>query len=719
MQLSLQLIVTISLLLLTHPSFGQDILETNFYQLTIENSTITSIYDKTRGQEYIIRPADKSFGLFSIQLIKNNTPFIELNTKDFKFQREHSKKNTITLNYENETVRVTVSINLIDSDKEILWNISIQLKDTTIAVGRVDFPQLQLNTESPEKTNQNYFVFPVAEGRKVGSQKKFWKTYPSDLAAQLVIYCAPQASFILWTDDNRGHVKTFGFERIDKNSVHFEVQHRMPYINGKDWGMPYKIHMAFFEKDWQTSANAYRQWHENQLWSKTKFKHRTDVPVFLHSPPLCLTSDLTKEKDLNLLEQNLLSYRNIYNVPIIYIPFGWEKYDKWIGIDYFPVSIGNETFHNLAVKLEKQQIYICGFISGYKWAYSSPAYSKDPSLTKKLTDYYKKTQGGHLSEKNSCGEPNSRMLAEMKQTILCRGTDFGEEFFPKTASTMLDLGFRAVHLDQDNLESLDGINGCYDTSHNHPIPCGTWSTKLIIEAFEKISASAKKQGINNLLLTKEWGYELLNMHIHGHQIRNYNIVTDPNLIPLIQYLYHEYLPAILGSVNAKNHNIRMIAAQIIYGQIPSLGFWDSPAESIETLPMQTKLLLNDYYNAIKTFAKDYLLYGKMLPPIIPDIPILNTTVNITKHNRSDETAVKWPLVLQSAWEDENGNIGIFAVNLQKKSFVVHCPVPEGYYTQAKTYIGGNIDNILKIGTAEPIKWELFPERLQSILFLKD
>lgn len=712
----IQLIVTILLLLLTNPSFGQDILETNSQSLTIENSTITSIYDKTRGQEYIAYPADKSFGLFSIQLIKNNKPFLELNTKDFTLQKEQSKKNTITLIYENETARVTVSINLIDSDKETSWDISIRLKDTAIAVGRVDFPQLQLNNNSSEKLNPYYFVFPTAEGRKVSPQNKFWKTYPADLAAQLAVYCAPQASFILWTDDNQGHVKTFGFESIDKNSVLFEVQHRMPYINGKDWDMPYKIRMAFCGKEWQSAANVYRQWHKNQLWSKTKFKHRTDMPDFLHSPPLCITSDLTTENDLNLLEQNLLSYRNVYNVPIIYTPFGWEKYEKWIGIDYFPVSIGNEVFHSLAAKLEKQQIYICGFISGYKWAYSAPTYSNDPSLTEKLADYYKKNQGWHLSEKKSSGKPNSRTLDGMQQTILCRGTDFGEEFFPKTASTMLDLGFKAVHFDQDNIESLDGINGCYDISHNHPIPCGTWSTKLITEAFKKISASAKKQGINNLLLTREWGYELLNMHIHGQQIRNYNIAINPDLMPLVQYLYHEYLPAMLGSVTAKDKDIRMLAAQIIYGQIPSLGFFRSPAESIEMLPPQTKLFLNDYYSAIKTFAKDYLLYGKMLAPIIPDIPVINTTVNAAKHNQG-ETAVEWPLVLQSAWEDENGNIGIFAVNLQKNPFVVTCPVPEGCYPQAKTYIGGNIDNTLDTSAADSIKWELFPERLQSILFL--
>ena len=113
----------------------------------------------------------------------------------------------------------------------------------------------------------------------------------------------------------------------------------MPYEYGERWNPDYSVHTTCCDETWQSAANVYRQWHSQQFWSKTKFKNRKDIPRFFHAPPLCINSQLPLE-DIETLEKNLMSYRQKYKVPIIYLPVGWEKHGAWIGPDDFPVSIG-------------------------------------------------------------------------------------------------------------------------------------------------------------------------------------------------------------------------------------------------------------------------------------------------------------------------------------------------------------------------------------------
>jgi hypothetical protein len=117
---------------------------------------------------------------------------------------------------------------------------------------------------------------------------------------------------------------------------------------------------------------------------------------------------------------------------------------------------------------------------------------------------------------------------------------------------------------------------------------------------------------------------------------------------------------------------------------------------------------------MKVFAKDYLLYGKMLKPIIEGIPENKVLFDDEKSGKKIEIIV--PVVRQSAWEDESGNTGLFAINTQKEQITVQVPVPGKGDQIATFFIGDKELRKQTVKAGEKIEWTITPERLEAIIF---
>ena len=64
-------------------------------------------------------------------------------------------------------------------------------------------------------------------------------------------------------------------------------------------------------------------------------------------------------------------------------------------------------------------------------------------------------------------------------------------------------------------------------------------------------------------------------------------------MPLAQYLYHENIPVMFGWVTAGSPSTWELAAMLVYGQIPSLAFWNAPAEEPASIPAVSQSILTD------------------------------------------------------------------------------------------------------------------------------
>lgn len=564
-------------------------------RVVLKRGRITSLKDKIRSREHASPETDSSPGLFHIQFVKNALPAGKVDATEMACRLVRRTDNELEIEFEHPLATALVRLGQGESPGEMCWSISVQPKDPTLAIGRVAFPVVATPVTSNGQDKK--YLSPLFEGRflPLRQTSSNWRSYPSDVFAQMMACLSPGGGFLLWTDDGQGHVKAIGFDRLEKT---------------------------------------------------TEF----------------------------------------------------------------------------AVRLREQGIVIGGFISGYYWTtHREPG---SPEQDRALADFFEEHDGLELCERTRTGELLASRREDRDCYRLCRGTPFGRGFLQQTARSLFDLGVTVIHDDQDHGPYPDGIGSCFDASHGHPIPCGPWSTAVTRDALREIRAEAQRRGLKDFFLTKESCSELFNLELHAYQARFFHEDSKPGLVPLAQYLYHEHIPVIFGWVTAKNRSPWELGATLVYGQIPSLAFWDAPADQPNAIPAESTRLLEDYYGAMKTYAKPFLLYGRMRHPLIPDAPTVQREIRqIGIRKLPAPKTITVPSVIQSAWDDGHGNVGVFAVNTQDKPVVLKVQVPGEGRWRATFYMGAAKQSEAEIVAIEKsltpetsFDWTLPPLRLCGLIF---
>ncbi|MFZ5830733.1 MAG: DUF6259 domain-containing protein [Planctomycetota bacterium] len=694
------------------------VLESDSVRLVLREGRLVSLFDKSRSLEHVATDADPSRGLFRVQFVRGVEPAGEIDATQMTSSVTQRSADKAEIAFEHARASAQVRVNVRDGGNggsgcgESQWSISVRPKDAAEAVGLVTFPVIV--TPQRAEGGEKRYLFPMFEGRFAPlSQPPLWRAYPAHLFAQLIACAGPQGGFLLWTDDGLGHSKAFGFANLRPNAA-FGVRHQMAYESGKTWESPYSTRVSFCDGDWQAAADIYRDWATRQPWSSTAFRDRQDMPELLRHPPLCISTQLDRE-NVNDLPDRLAAWAERFDVPIVYRPLGWEKHGNWVGIDYLPPSIGEDEFRTLAARLKEQGIALSGFISGYRWTTNIRGAS--PETNRALAEFFKEHDGPSVCERTRAGELLSSFAEGRDSYRICRGTPLGRRFLSETARQLFDLGFTTIHDDQDHGPYPDGTESCFDATHGHPIPCGPWSTTITRESLREIRAEAARRGLNDFFLTKESCSELLNMDLHAYQARLFHESSKPDLVPLVQYLYHEQIPMIFGWVTANSRSTRDLAAMLVYGQVPSLAFWNAPAERPDAIPAAASTLLDDYFGAMKSYARPFLLYGRLRRPLIADVPVVHKTIRQIKDRKLRQPqTIDLPLVIQSAWDDGHGNVGIFAVNTQDAEAVLTVPAPGEGQWQATVYTGAHVEDRRELAAGGELTWRLAPGRLGAIMF---
>ncbi|MCL4206148.1 MAG: hypothetical protein KJ000_26995 [Pirellulaceae bacterium] len=698
---------------LEHADVANEVtLENASTRVVLRDGRIVSLLDKARSVQHVSPEADPDRGLFRIQLVDGVQPAGEVDAAQMTSQVSHRAADAAEIEFEHPRVTARVRVRLSPSPGETHWWMAAEPKDAALAVGQVTFPVLL----TPRSTGgeEKRYLFPMFEGRfSPLSQPPMWRPYPAHLFAQMIACVGAAGGFLLWTDDGEGQVKAFGFTNL-RSTAMFGVRHQMPYEPARRWEMPYHTRLSFCGGTWQDAAEVYRVWATAQPWSNTPLRERQDAPELLRHPPLCISTQIEKE-DLTDLPDRLAAWGERFDVPIIYRPLGWEKHGNWVGIDYFPPSIGEDQFRTLASRLKERGITVSGFISGYRWTTHSQGASS--AGNRELAGFFAQQDGDRNCERMRNGELLTFQSEGRDSHRLCRGTSAGRTFLPETARSLFDLGVAVIHDDQDHGPYPDGVESCFDATHGHPVPCGPWSTAVTRESFREIRAEAARRGLTDFFVTKESCSELLNMDIHAYQARFFHESTTPGLVPLAQYLYHEHVPVIFGWVTANSRSSWDLAAMLIYGQVPSLAFWNAAADRPDAMPPGGLRLLGDYFAAMETHAKPFLLYGRMRPPLIVDAPSLRREVRqIRGRELRQPQVIDVPQVIQSAWDDGLGGVGVFAVNTLEQAVTLRVRVPEPGRWRATVHAGASREEQHDAVAGDLLSWPLSPGRLGAVVF---
>jgi len=688
-------------------------LENASTRVVLRGGRLVSLFDKARSLEHVSPQAEASEGVFRIQFVTGTKPAGETDAVRMGCRVVRRSADAAEMAFDHARTSARLRVSLGETVGETQWSLSVEPKDPAEAVAQVTLPVIA--TPRSAGGEEKRHLFPLFEGRFPPlSRPPRWRSYPAHVFAQMTACVGPAGGFVLWTDDGAGHVKAFGFTNRGPVAT-FGVRHLMPYEPGRTWEMPYRARVTFCGPTWQAAAEVYRAWAAAQPWSRTPLRDRTDVPDLLRHPPLCLSTQLDKET-LRDLPDRLAAWDERFGAPVVYRPLGWEKVGNWVGIDYFPPSIGEKAFRDLAARLKERRIAVVGFISGYRW---TTHIDRAPARRNQdLADYFEKHDGRAACERSRDGKLLAFQAEGRDSHRICRGTEFGRAFLPDTARALFDLGVAVIHDDQDHGPYPDGVQSCFDASHGHPVPCGPWAMDATRQSLQAIRAEAGRRGLANFFLTKESPTELLNMDLHAYQARFFHESTIPDLVPLAQYLYHEHIPAIFGWVTAGSRSTWGLAAMLVYGQVPSLAFWNAPAERPESLPAASQTLLADYYDAMTACARPFLLYGRMRPPLVADAPTARKEIRRIKNRElARPITIDVPRVIQSAWDDGRGRVGVFAVNTQREPAVLlKVPAPGDGRWHAAVYLGAERVSEYDVASGGDIEWRLPADRLGAVIF---
>jgi len=713
--------------LLTQPAGAADdaLWETSGQKLRIARGRLVSLVDKSRNVELVAGPEDRLRSVFRVILNDGFAKAQEVDASAMELRASERKDGELRLAFESKDLRVVMGVGSEGSD--LTWRMDATPLNPALAVAEVQFPVLHLRAPLGREGAGDRVVFPRNEGLLIHDPlaavpAQSWRrrvhNYPADMVAQFVGYFCDRSGCLLWTDDTAGHVKGFGFDRRPgEPGLPLLIQHRMPLEPGKTWRMPYRARISFFAGNWQAGAEIYRAWAAQQFWCKTPLRNRRDVPPLLHAPCLVIHSELRRER-FDTLPDILAAYAKRFNAPVIYRPVGWEKHGAWIGGDYFPPFPNEEAFRQLVAALRERGIHVACFLSGRFW--TRRAERASPATNEALKRFIEEQDGNRFAEWGPNGRPWTRKFEQREMIRLCAGTPLGRNFLFDASKRLLDLGVTAVHEDQDLGPEPSGYT-CYNPAHGHPIPCGSWAAQTMLDCLTRIKLAGQAR-TPDFILTKEEDTELMNMVLMGYQTRYFVRLKGDwagraaEIVPVTQYLYHEYLPTIYGFAGP---HWQEVARSMVMGQIPSLPFWGKAVALVEQLPASTVALLEDYYAAMKRYAKPFLLYGRMttVPPM--NVP----TVRRRVEGRSLEGRVIGlelddPLVVTSSWRDEAGNLGVFGVNLTTAAVSVRGIVPQAAdnLVGLSQYVGADTVGVRQAPPGSAFVWTLPPRRLCGLVF---
>ncbi len=697
-------------------SNSQTTLENDFVKLQVQGGRVASLFDKKRDVEHVAGNGGPLSDMFGIELVKGVDVDSVIKPSEMRSRVTREASDGFEIEYTHSKVQATTAVRIDSKTGESRWTIRVRPLDPLLAVGSVSYPII--DTPQHENGKVKRYLLPFYEGvfPLLTERPRQGFSYPGILFAQLIACIGEKSGFMLWADDEKVNVKEFAYENRKAERSVFRVTHRFPYVTGQPWVQPYQTRLSLTGGSWYDAADIYRDWVTSvpMLGKKLRDRRNDADASIVHKAPISIRQALPLDvAEVRAIPGKVRAWQAQLDAHFVFRGTQWEKHWPWFsGPDFFPPAMGEMTYRELAGELKKLNVTFLNDIHALIWAAGEhPSLRRHKPTTdeqvariaRELEKYFIEHDGKRVCITERDGSLSSRTG---KSYQICRGTEFGKTYLVRNAGKLIDLGATGFHSDLDIGPLPNGIEGCFNPDHGHPIPCGPWSAEVARQNFADIQALAEQRGIKNFLLTKEHCSESLVSVLDGYLSRPYHCLEMPEICLLAQYLFHEYItPTISGA-----GSFEALASQVVYGQPPGVAL-DQPRDRV-SIP-----LLQDYCRAMKGKGKEFLLYGKMKRPVIEGIPTIQSKVKERQYVGDSKTpTMAIPSVLHSVWEDGEGNIGVFAINTQKQETTVRVPAPGDGECLATFFLGASEQKTQPVRAGDMLGWRLPPGRLGSIRF---
>ncbi len=593
--------------------------------------------------------------------------------RGYRFIAEHPRA-TVNLTY-----RIDDATGMIQCQSEVENN-------SDSAITRIAFPIINAPETLGEKSDDDVLLYPAFDGSVIDDPREVFRrrpatishTYPGALSCQVMAFCDPAAGLYLASHDPDGHAKSF--EVVPGFGIRFSIAHLASALPGEDLRPPYPILLGPFVGNprrggtsWYDAAEIYRRWSQNQEWARLNVRTRNDTPDWLRAGALVTTYDprrITPPGDTSRLETFLRDYATRFNAPLLPNNRGYERWGTWCGQEYLPVMPDETTFRCSAAVARDLGGRSMVMLSGYRWTIekTSPEgepYSNQERFDRELTRWMVHDMTGKPVVSTSDKKDDYH---GQKWSRMCRATHFAKKTIVDVAKYCVENGYSVIHFDQECSGGY-ASSVCWATDHGHPPGDGRWVHLAMADLYRKVCETCRPID-PDFMLSMEEPNELYLPWLNLCQSRPFGITTEwpaippaTRTVPLFLYLYHENLIgwAAFYPWKSAGQPWYSLAKGFTVGLMPGL----VPPEGLG-LPNNANrerflTLLTRCVTGYRTFAHDYLVWGRMQPPLALPIPMRALS-------RSATGGITVPAISHEVWALDDGRAAVVFVNPQTEPF---------------------------------------------------
>jgi Domain of unknown function (DUF6259) len=649
-----------------------------------------SAFTDLKSQRNFIASELPLYRLFAVQKGKDTVELSSLDAASVKVDRTSAgQSETLTLSYDRHRfldITVVCSVTLEADSPLSKWRIAIK-NNTSYGIRAIHYPVVESHLMLGDSAKDDYFIWPATGGMKwpnpaetpplaydiinVGSVKPV--QYPGGAALQLQAYYDGTAGLYMATHDAGINVKHFGLRRM-KDGLDISIEHNYDERPGLSFDLPYDTVLGVFHGEWYAAADLYKEWATKQYWCAKKVVERDDLPAWLKEPRPVLEFECRADyqrvhgwvpfppndypngrfwpaKKIIPLSKR---FSELFGSPVTVWYNGWEKFGNPAGpVDTLPPLEGTESLRAAMDELARNGYIPYMAVWGNHWHYKRSAAGYDG------WERFER-EGAPLAVMNEHGEIPTYGGVEFTYANLCQGSEKTRQLFVDYFMEVMNLGAAALEFDIGVWPSP-----CYNDQHGHSMGYGPWMGQKTTEFFRKIRQAAKKRNPEAALsvegVAEAW-------------IQDLDMMLDrpyfPGFIPLFTYIYHEYMPMLGGDgrygVAHPEEQLMLHAANFVYGHLRFVAIGDNgyDFEVNPNYPIFT--LLKNMCQADRTYARDYVVLGRMLEPtqlqclkVKADgyIPLIRPLLDLP-----DPPIVEVPRIMHSVWSSPDNRIGYVLVN---------------------------------------------------------
>ena len=567
-------------------------------------------------------------------------------------------------------IRVTCRLLLESGSGLSKWRIAIE-NNTGLPVRDFQFPVVLAPSPLGDSDEDDCFLSAnefrgFVRGSNIRTSK-IGGQYPGSWTVQMQAYYDDEAGLYMATYDDSGCVKKFGTSDAE-GALDLSITHCFNETPGLNLDIPYDTVLGVFHGDWYAAADIYKQWAHKQHWCAKMIDERDDVPSWLKEPRPWLA--IISRGNYERLRGTLWSphaehpigkfwparkvvpimreYSRLFGTPVVTWMEGWEQIGSPGGpVDIFPPLEGEKSFKTAMARLNRDGNLPFMYLAGFHWCYRRPSVGYD------AWDRFER-EGRELAQILEDGSLNMDVYPDNQKYYvqLCIANRDTQQLYMDNFLKLADLGGVALQLDQQHAWAPVA---CYSDRHGHPHGYGPWMYQENLKFLRQVRQAIKSRN-SDATISVETPCEiwLQEMDVFMHR------PNGPNCLPLFDYIYHEYALFYGGDeLSPYQHpDVALMthAALCVYGVQQFVGIGDEEFNYQVDPNYPALKLVRNICQAQRTFARDYLVFGRMLRPTELEVDTVNAYIY-----KTPETAAV-PLVMHAVWRSQHGTIGYVLAN---------------------------------------------------------